>query len=121
MSSIWESTNAFYDSKVVSFLIQEEEQPNELSPLLSNPYHHSGDNDVSNSYDSLAQQHSDQRLLRNTETDVTFTEQPRKFIMSPVRQIFCGILILDMLITFIIWVIWFISWKVLMILLLKIF
>ena len=96
----------------------EVEQTNERSPLLPNRQLQTGDTDISSSYDSLVPQHSDQQLVKNRKTDLMITEQSRKFIMSPVRQIFCGILTFDMLITFIIWVI---SWQVLVILLLKIF
>ena len=85
---------------------------------LPNPYPLAKDTEVSISYDSLAQQHFDQRSVKYTEKDVTLTEEPRRFIMSPASPIFCGILILDMLIAFVIWVI---SWQILIILLLKIF
>ena len=49
-----------------------------------NPYHLAKDPDVSISYDSLVQQHSDQGSLKITEIDVALTEELCRFIMSPV-------------------------------------
>ena len=95
----------------------EQEQGNERNPLLPNFSPQAEDFGSPISYGSHEQQYSDQRLINNSEIDVTLRRQPHRFIMSPARRIFCGIVILDMLLTFIIWII---SCQVLMFLSLKI-
>lgn len=95
----------------------EQEQGNEWDPLLLNLSRQAEDTGSPIFYDSHEQQHSDQRLINNSETDVTLREQPPRFIMLPAQQIFCCIVILDMLLTFIVWII---SLQVLMFLSLKI-
>lgn len=59
-----------------------------------------------------------QRSVDDIERSVTLREGESKFIMSPVRRMFCGLVVFDMMLTFIMWILYC---QVLLFRLLKIF
>ena len=84
----------------------EQEQGDERQRLLPPAVTQAEDTGVPILHDPYAHQYYIQRSVDDIERAVSLREGESRFIMSPVRRMFCGLVVFDMMLTFIMWILY---------------